>query len=181
MSPNDHLDTRLHRRMEHVAREQFEAAESEAALLAARQKTLADVAWEASHAGQFVRIEVGPRSLSGMPVYARNDLMTLEIPRGVAPLARAEVSLLAVDSITPIARMGKARPETRSVESFQARIGMLQLSDDHFEVVCRGGQSEYLGIIEYVARDHVTMETSNGRVFVALHQIAYLVRRLSVL
>ena len=47
--------------MEARARREFEAAESEAALLAARRRRLADVAWEAAQSGRQVSVTVGRR------------------------------------------------------------------------------------------------------------------------
>ena len=172
MYGDDHFDLGLHRRMETRIRQEFEVAESEAMILAARQKRMSDVAWEASQAGHMVRILVGTRRLDGFPVYVRNDLMTMETPSG-----RAEVCLPGVDALTVLTTLGEGRPESHAVETFLSRMGMLQLTEEDFEVVCRGGESGFTGRIEWVARDHVAVSTAIGRVHVALERVAYVMRR----
>ena len=172
MYGNDPFDSGLHRRMETHIRQEFEVAESEAMILAARQKRMPDVAWEASQAGRMVRILVGRRRLDGLPVYVRNDLMTMETRNG-----RAEVCLPGVDALAVLPTIGEGQPESHTVETFLARIGMLQLIEADFEVVCRGGESGFTGKIEWVARDHVAMSTAVGRIHVALDRVAYVMRR----
>ena len=172
MYGDDPFDPGLHRRMETRIRQEFEVAESEAMILAARQKRMSDVAWEASQAGRMVRILVGRRRLDGLPVYVRNDLMTMETPNG-----RAEVCISGVDALTVLPNFGEGRPESHTVETFISRIGMLQLVEADFEVVCRGGESGFTGKIEWVARDHVAVGTAIGRIYVALDRVAYVMRR----
>lgn len=172
MYGDDPFDLGLHRRMETRIRQEFEVAESEAAILAARQKRMSDVAWEASQAGRMVRIQVGKRRLDGLPVYARNDLMTMETPNG-----RAEVCLPGVDALMVLPTFGEGRPESHTVETFHSRMGMLQLLDAHFEVVCRGGESCFTGKIDCVARDHVAVTTAIGQIHVALDRVAYVTHR----
>ena len=172
MCEDDPFDLGLHRRMETRIRQEFEVAESEAMILAARQKRMSDVAWEASQAGHMVRILVGKRRLDGFPVYVRNDLMTMETPNG-----RAEVCLPGVDALTVLPTLGEGQPESHAVETFLSRMGMLQLTEEDFEVVCRGGESGFTGRIEWVARDHVAVSTAIGRVHVALERVAYVMRR----
>ena len=172
MYGNDPFDPGLHRRMETHIRQEFEVAESEAMILAARQKRMSDVAWEASQAGRMVRILVGRRRLDGLPVYVRNDLMTMETRNG-----RAEVCIPGVDALAVLPTFGEGQPESHTVETFLARIGMLQLIEADFEVVCRGGESGFTGKIEWVARDHVAMSTAVGRIHVALDRVAYVMQR----
>ena len=172
MYGDDPFDPGLHRRMETRIRQEFEVAESEAMILAARQKRMSDVAWEASQAGRMVRILVGRRRLDGLPVYVRNDLMTMETPNG-----RAEVRIPGVDALTVLTTFGEGRPESHTVETFRARIGMLQLIEEDYEVVCRGGESGFTGRIDWVARDHLAVNTAIGRIHVALDRVAYVMRR----
>lgn len=110
MCEDDPFDLGLHRRMETRIRQEFEVAESEAMILAARQKRMSDVAWEASQAGHMVRILVGRRRLDGFPVYVRNDLMTMETPNG-----RAEVCLPGVDALTVLPTQGEGGPKVVGV------------------------------------------------------------------
>ena len=171
--PLDPFDWSLARRMEARLRREFEAAESEAALLAARRRRLTDVAWEAAQSGKQVSVRVGSRQLAGKPLYARNDLMSLETPNG-----RVDVYLPNIDamSVAP-SPGGRGLSARQEVETFAARIAMLQLTRDRVEVVCRGGEARFAGTIEYLARDHVALAGSRGEVLVALEAIAYLVLR----
>lgn len=172
MYGDDPFDLGLHRRMETRIRQEFEVAESEAVILAARQKRMSDVAWEASQAGRMVRIQVGRRSLDGLPVYVRNDLMTMETPNG-----RADVCIPGVDALTVLPTLGEGGPESHTVETFRSRMGMLQLLQEDFEVVCRGGVSGFTGEIECVARDHIAVTTAIGQIHVALDRVAYVIHR----
>ena len=169
LDPLEPFDPRLRRRMEAHARREFEAAESEAALLAARRRRLADVAWEAIQSGSHIRIRVGSREIAGTPVYARNDLMTLETVN-----AQVDVFLPNVDalSVAPASTVGRSVP--KGVDTFRARVSMLQLGRKRVEIVCRGGETRFEGEIEYVARDHLSLHTSRGSVLIALEAVAYL-------
>lgn len=168
----DPFDWSLLRRMEARVRREFEAAESEAALLAARRRRLADVAWEAAQSGKRVSVRVGSRRLAGRPIHARNDLMSLETANG-----RVDVYLPNIDAMTVTPSPIQGRSVGKEVETFAARIAMLQLTRERVEVVCRGGEPRFHGTIEYVARDHVALAASRGEVLVALRAIAYLVLR----
>ena len=170
--PLDPFDWNLARRMEARLRREFEAAESEAALLAARRRRLADVAWEAAQSGKQVSIRVGSRQLAGKPLYARNDLMSLETANG-----RVDVYLPNVDAMSVTPSPAEGLSVRKEVETFVARVAMLQLTRERVEVVCRGGEARFDGTIEYVARDHVALAGSRGEVLVALEAIAYLVLR----
>ena len=176
MYEDDPFDLGLQRRMETRIRQEFELAESEAMILAARQKRMADVAWEASQSGHMVRVLVGKRRLDGLPVYVRNDLMMMETPNG-----RAEVCIPGVDALTVLPTLGEGRPESHTVETFRSRMGMLQLLEEDFEVVCRGGVSGFTGKIECVARDHVAVTTAIGQVHVALDRGAYVTHRTNAI
>lgn len=158
--------------MEAQARREFEAAESEAAVLAARRRRLVDAAWEAVHTGRRIMVRAGARSLAGVPVYARNDLVTMETSKGVADLYLPNIDALAVG---PEAAGG--RPAPKEAETFAARLAMLQLTRTEVEIVCRGGGAEFGGILDYAARDHAALTNSMGTVLVALDAIAYLIRR----
>lgn len=170
--PLESFDPRLHRRMEARARREFEAAESEAALLAARRRRLADVAWEAIQSGSLIRIRVGGRELGGTPIYARNDLLTLVTGNG-----QVEVYLPNVDALWVIPGSSAGSSVPKGVETFKARVAMLQLNRQPMEIVCRGGETRFAGEIEYAARDHLSLRTSRGSVMIALEAIAYLTLR----
>ena len=153
-------------------RREFEAAESEAALLAARRRRLADVAWEAAQSGKRIHVRVGSREVAGRPIYARNDLMSLETPNG-----RVDVYLPNVDALSVAPSSSEGRSVPKDVETFAARIAMLQLTRERVEIVCRGAEARFDGTIEHVARDHVALAASRGTVLVSLEAIAYLVLR----
>lgn len=170
--PLDPFDWSLLRRMEARVRREFEAAESDAALLAARRRRLADVAWEAAQSGKQVSVRVGSRQLAGKPLYARNDLMSLETANG-----RVDVCLPNIDAMTVTQSRAEGLSVRKDAETFAARIAMLQLTRERVEIVCRGGEARFDGTIEYVARDHVALAGSRGEVLVALEAIAYLVFR----
>ena len=169
LDPLEPFDPLLRRRMEARARREFEVAESEAALLAARRRRLADVAWEAIQSGSRIRIRVGSRELAGTPLYARNDLMTLETGNGQVDVYLPNIDAL---SVVPESTLGRSVP--KGVETFRARVSMLQLSRKRMEIVCRGGETRFSGEIEYVARDHLSLRTSLGPVLIALEAVAYL-------
>ena len=170
--PLDPFDWSLARRMEARVRREFEAAESEAALLAARRRRLADVAWEAAQSGGQVSVKVGSRQVAGKPLYARNDLMCLETDNG-----RVDVYLPNIDAMSVTPSPSEGTYVRKEVETFAARIAMLQLTREHVEVTCRGGEARFSGTIEHVARDHVALAGPGGEVLVALEAIAYLVLR----
>lgn len=170
--PLEPFDPRLHRRMEARVRREFEAAESEAALLAARRSRLADVAWEAAQSGKRIHIRVGSRQLAGTPIYARNDLMSLQTANG-----RADVYLPNVDAMLVTSGSTEGRSVLKGVGTFKARVSMLQLGSRQVEVVCRGGEPRFDGAIDYVARDHLCLQTPRGPVLVTLEGIAYLIVR----
>ena len=175
LDPLEPFDPRLRRRMEARARREFEVAESEAALLAARRRRLADVAWEAIQSGSRIRIRVGRRELAGTPTYARNDLMTLETGNGQVDVYLPNVDAL---SVVPESTLGRSVP--KGVETFRARVSMLQLSKKCVEIVCRGGETRFGGEIEYVARDHLSLRTARGPAMIALEAIAYLTHGANV-
>ena len=166
------FDPNLHRRMEARVRRELESAESEAALLAARRRRLVDVVWEAAQSGSRIHLSVGNHEVTGMPVYVRNDLMSLETPAG-----RVEVYLPNVDTLSVTTASAEGRSILKDVETFAARIAMLELTREHIEIVCRGGRARFEGTLEHVARDHVSLACSRGTVLVALEAIAYLVVR----
>ena len=149
-----------------------EAAESEAALLAARRRRLADIAWEATQAGKRIQIRVGSRKVAGMPTYARNDLMSLRTPNGIL-----EVYLPNIDALLVMPGFSQGRSVAKDVETFAARMAMLQLTREHVEIVCRGGDPRFDGTVDYVARDHVALTSAAATVFIALGAIAYVVCR----
>lgn len=158
--------------MEARARREFEAAESEAAVLAARQRRLVDAAWEAVQTGRRLTARAGGRALSGLPVYARNDLVTMETSKGDADLYLPNIDALAVGP-----EAGEGRPALEEAETFAARLAMLQLSRPEVEIVCRGGGAEFSGTLDWAARDHAALTNARGTLFVALDAIAYLIRR----
>ena len=166
------FDQNLHRRMEARLRREFEVAESEAALLAARRRRLVDVAWEAAQSGKRISIRVGSRQVTGVPLYARNDLMSLETANG-----RVDVYLPNVDAMSVMPSPTEGRSVGKGVETFAARVALLQLKKAQVEIVCSGGEAAFGGTIHYVARDHLALTTLQGEVFVALEAIAYLVVR----
>ena len=166
------IDPNLQRRMEARMRREFEAAESEAALLAARRRRLADIAWEATQAGKRIQIRVGSRKVAGMPTYARNDLMSLRTPNGIL-----EVYLPNIDALLVMPGFSQGRSVAKDVETFAARMAMLQLTREHVEIVCRGGDPRFDGTVDYVARDHVAVTSAAATVFITLGAIAYVVRR----
>ncbi len=170
--PSEPFDPALHRRMEARARQEFEAAESEAAVLAARRRRLVDAVWEAVHRGRRIVVSVGRRTVSGAPVYARNDLVTMETAAGIV-----DIYLPNIDALVVTDEAAEGRPADKDVETFAARVSMLQLSKFEVEVVCRGGGPGFNGTIDYAARDYVALKGAMGTVFVALEAIAYLIRR----
>lgn len=158
--------------MEARARREFEAAESEAAVLAARRRRLVDAAWEAVHTGRRMTAKAGRRALTGVPVYARNDLVTMETSKGVADLYLPNIDALAVGP-----ESAEGRPVPEEAETFAARLAMLQLTRPEVEIVCRGGGAEFSGTLDWAARDHAALTNARETVFVALDAIAYLIRR----
>lgn len=170
--PAEPFDPRLHRRMEARARREFEMAEAEAVLLAARRRRLADVAWEAIQSGDEIRVQVGSRELMGEPSYARNDLLILDTTNG-----QVDVYLPNIDALSVVPGVAAGRSVPKGVETFRARLSMLQLKRRRVEIVCRGGETRFAGAIEYVARDHLALQTSQGGMMVALEAIAYLTLR----
>ena len=165
------IDPNLHHRMEARVRREFEAAESEAAILAARRRRLADIAWEAAQSGRRIQIRVGSRKVAGTPTYARNDLLSMETSNGVL-----EVYLPNVDALLVTPGSTEGRSVVKEVETFAARMAMLQLSREYVEIVCRGGDARFDGTIDYVARDHIALAAAHETVFITLEAIAYLVR-----
>lgn len=171
--PPDEIDPALTRRMETVTRREMEAAERQAVDLAARRRTLVDVAWEAVQSGRAVVVRIGQFEISGLVVYARGDLISVQTTFGMV-----EVQLGGIDSLQ-IARSpsGEGRSVPREAESFVARMSLLQLDNEEVEVVCRGALTRFEGRVRSVGRDHIVMDTPHGQVFVSLLAVACVIRR----
>ena len=163
----EEIDPALVRRMEAITRQEMELAERQADDLAARQRTLVDIAWEAVQSGREAVIRIGRLEITGLAVYARGNLMSIESSFGMV-----EVQLGCIDSLQ-IASSPSApgRSVPSEAESFVARLSMLQLANENVEVVCRGGQSRFEGSVRAVGRDHIWLDTAQGGVFVVIDSV----------
>ena len=137
------------------------------------QRTLVDIAWEAVQSGREAVIRIGRLEITGLAVYARGNLMSIESSFGMV-----EVQLGCIDSLQ-IASSPSApgRSVPSEAESFVARLSMLQLANENVEVVCRGGQSRFEGSVRAVGRDHIWLDTAQGGVFVVIDSVAFVIRR----
>ena len=167
------LDASLQRKMEMIARQEAEEAERDAATLAVRQRSLVDVAWEATQSGRGCVVRIGELEFQGVVAYARGDLMTVETPGGMV-----EVQLGNIDSLRVVSDVdGAGRSVPNEAESFAARMSMLQLSKENVEIVTCGATSRFSGRVTNVARDHVVIDATGGALFVPLDSIACAFRR----
>ncbi len=167
------LDPTARRRLESMARFEMEGAEMEAAELAVRSQTLADVAWEAVQRGDRITVRTGKLEITGLAVYARGDLVSVESRFGLV-----EIRLSAVDSMSVAAAPAESgRSVPREAESFIARLGLLQLGQESVEVVMRSAGQRAEGVLRRVARDHLVLDGPSGSLLVALDAVAWVIRR----
>ena len=159
MDDDDNLDPNLSRRLDIEMRREMAAAERDAAVLAAKQRTLADVAREAVSRGDTLTLAIGDLEVTGIGTYARGDLLTMR-----TRLVSAEVNLAAIDWLR-IDHRSQAGGQTSPVEaeSFLARLGLLEITGEHIELIGRGGVPRIHGSIGAVARDHVMVVGDNDR------------------
>lgn len=168
---NDDPDPGLRRLMDARMRREMEKAEEQAAALAARQRSLADAAWEAVQSGSRVGVRAGDFEAEGAAVYARRDLLSLETARG-----GVEVCLPNVDAafIRPGGERGRSVP--REAESFAARLAVVHIYRERVEVITRGGTGRFRGRLEAAARDHLLLESPDGAALIPLRAVACVVR-----
>ena len=167
------LDPALVRQMDALTRREMESAEHQAAELAARRRDLSDVAWEAVQSGQRVTVRIGDFEVTGLAIYARNDLMTLDTAFGLVEVQIPNVDSVGVESQGSL----KGRTNPHEAESFIARASLLQLSHEEVEIVTVGSISRFVGAVETVAKDHLALRGSGGLVHVNLAAIACIIRR----
>ena len=149
------------------------AAERDAATLAARTRTLTDVAAGAVARGDAVTVATGRTEFVGRARYARGDLLTID---GAAALV--EVNLAAIDWMRIDRRAtsgGQSSPH--EAESFAARLGLLELSGEAVDIVTAGGHLRVPCVIAAVARDHVLARAGQGREWaIPMIRVAFVVR-----
>lgn len=171
--PIEGLDPNLERRLDAMAREQLAQAEEQAADLAARSRTLVDVAWAAVQAGKTVTIKSGPAEHAGLAIYARGDLLSVRSRFGII-----EVNLTAIDAlvVSPDSS-GQGRAVPREAESFAARLALVALDREVVELTMRQSGRRIEGSVATVARDHVVLQTGQGEMYIRLEAVAWMLRR----
>lgn len=173
--PDLPIDPALGRRLDAEVRREMREAEMQGRQLAARRRRLVEAVAESVQRGDRITLVSGTVQFSGVPVYARGDLVSLQ-----AGAALVEAHLDALDSVTVDARAtGAGRAMVREAESFKARLGLIELAGEAVEVVARGGSSRARGRVATVARDHVVLQAEGGReVLLPFDGIAFVVRSL---
>lgn len=167
------IDPALARSLDALARREMEAGELDAADLAKRQRRLIDVAWQAVQSGTRLTIRVGEVEFTGLPVYARGDLVSLDTTYGTI-----EFQLGSVDAIREETTAFEAgRPVPAEAESFAARLALLQIGREPVEVVTLNATWRGEGTLDAVAVDHIVLETSSGPAYVRTGSIACVIRR----
>jgi preprotein translocase subunit YajC len=171
--PDLPIDPSLERRLDAELRREMREAEEQGRQLAARRRTLVEALAESVQRGDRVTVVSGAAQFSGVPVYARGDLVSLE-----SASALVEAHLDALDSVIVDARAaGAGRAMVHEAESFKARLGLIELAGESVEVVTRGGTSRARGRVATVARDHLVLQVDAAReVLLPMDGIAFVVR-----
>lgn len=175
MTEHSPFEPGLERRLDAEMRRELEAAEREAGKLAAKRRTIADVARSVVDRGDTVTVASDGLEFTGTGIYARGDLLTLR-----SRAALVEVNLGAIDWLRLEASVDTGgRSSPIEAESFAARLGLLELTAERVELVGRGGNPRVSGVIAAVARDHVVVDSADGkRWFLRLADIACALRVL---
>ena len=155
-----------------AARAEAEASEREAAQLAMRTRSLADVAFEAMSRGDTLAVAAGGKTFTGRVGYAAGDLMTLE-----TGLGRIDVNLAGPVAIQVVERArsgGRARAEGPG--GFRGRL-LEHEGAREVEVWATGLAGPLRGKVKVAARDHVVFEDREGREwFLPLPTVGYVAR-----
>ncbi len=173
--PLDPQDPGLARRLDREMRSHLAEAEREAELLAARRRTLSDVARRAVERGDLITVAVGARELTGTGIYARRDLLTLATSQALAEIHLGATEWIRVDQ--PGAHGGRTSPV--EAESFEARLRLIEIGTEAIELWGRYGRPRVHGTLTAVGRDHVMVRAPDGRTwFTPLTQVAAVLRQL---
>lgn len=159
--------------LEHELRSDAEESESDAAALAARQRDLTDVVFDAMAAGDLLAITSLDRTYTGVVTYARRDLVSIRTAGAGVDANLAGPLHLVVKERAHAAGLdlGSGAP------SFRARLSEYELSGETVEIVAPAAGAALTGRITAVARDHVVITSEDVEAaFVPLTKIAFVVR-----
>lgn len=173
--PLDPHDPGLSRRVEREMRAHLADAEREAAQLAARRRTLADITRRAVERGDLITVSVGGRAVTGTGIYARRDLLTVATTQALVEVNVGAIEWIRVDR----AGVSGGRTSPDEAESFEARLRLLELGAETIELLGCHGRLRVRGKLSAVGRDHVAVTASDGKVwYTPLSQVAALLRAL---
>lgn len=164
---------RAHQELRDAARLEAEEDERQAALLAARSRRMADVAFEAMSRGDQIAAGVGDRMFTGQVVYAVGDLMTLE-----AAGATVDFNLdgpLRLRVIHSARSGGGTRRDGPG--SFRGRLLELETERGDVEVGSPVLPDGLRARLQVAAQDHLVLRDATGAEwFVPLSWIGYVAR-----
>jgi hypothetical protein len=167
MTDRENPDPELESVLREAGREMIaEAAEDErlTELLRRRRQSLADLALEWVHRGQWVRAELGSQTFSGRVVFAGSDFLTLEREEDhvAIPLHRATWTL-EPDSTSGSEQLAAA-------SSLKARLAELESTGEVIRLLVGDGRA-LVGSVAVVAADQVEISQDRHSVMVPLEQV----------
>jgi len=128
--------------------------ESDAEMLRLRQRSIANLLWEAMQRGDRVTVTAGSHTLTGTLAAVRGDLALLETPDLVAAL-----NIAAVDTVQLERAVGGATGD-RTYGSLRAYLGMLEVEQAQVRVI--GRDVDVTGRMVVVAGDHMLLVSPGG-------------------
>lgn len=168
---NWHDDTS--ERFEHEVRLEAEEAEYDAAKLAARQRRLGDVAFDAMSRGDLLAASTFGRAITGTVSHAREDLVEIETTAGSVDVNLAGPVRLSV--VEYAHSLGRGRAE--GAGGFVARLREYELTGEQIEIVAPLTGTATIGQVSAVAKDHVMVVTLDEQtLYIPLAQIAFVLR-----
>lgn len=151
-------------------RAEAEAGEADAAIAAARARTIGDVAVDLAARGSQVRVEMAGRIVLGTAVGGASDVLLLRVRDTLVA-----VSLRTVHAVAEIA----APPRADDDIPVTSLMNWLYRSEGRpgIEIGLVGTSHTEPGLIEAVAVDHLVWRTSAGTQAVAIAAVAVVVSR----
>lgn len=156
-----------------AARLEAEEDERQAAQLAMRKRTLAEVAFDAMGRGDRVAAGLGDRTYAGRVVYSSGDLMTLETGGGTVDFnLQGPIRLRLVEA----ARSGGGS-RREGPGSFRGRLLELEAERGDIEIGSPLFPDGLRGRMQIAAQDHLVLQDATGAEwFVPLSWIGYVAR-----
>jgi hypothetical protein len=173
--PFEELASELRRQVGREFREEAEELERDAAQLALRRRTLADVAFDAMSRGDVVTISGAGGRHRGRVVYSAGNLAVMETADSVV---NVNLEGPIAWQITERSRVGGVGRSPGSL-TFRARMMELELAKEEITVEASGLADRLTGNLYGVGRDHVVVVDREGEEwFIPLATVAFALQPL---